>query len=180
MARSASSDDGGLLGGDAQAFAAFYRRYEDVVLRFFLRRTGSAELAADLTAETFARALAGRRRFDPQRGEPGAWLFGIAANLLADSTKRSRVEDSTRLRLGLEPLELDDEAIARIDQLTDTTASDALRTLPAAQREAVIGYVLDERSYPDLAERMACSQSVVRQRVSRGLRTLRTHLETDR
>jgi DNA-directed RNA polymerase specialized sigma24 family protein len=35
---------------------------------FFMRHTGDAELAADLTAETFAAALASRRRFDPAKG----------------------------------------------------------------------------------------------------------------
>ncbi len=64
--------DAELLQGDARAFAGFYRRHEDAVLGFFLKRAGSAQLAADLTAETFARALEGRRRFDPARGRRGS------------------------------------------------------------------------------------------------------------
>jgi hypothetical protein len=44
-------------GGDPDAFTAFYRRYERAMLAFFYRRTGDAELAADLTAEVFAAAL---------------------------------------------------------------------------------------------------------------------------
>jgi DNA-directed RNA polymerase specialized sigma24 family protein len=43
-----------------------------------MRRTRDAELAADLTAETFAAALAARARFDPGRGSASAWLFGLA------------------------------------------------------------------------------------------------------
>jgi RNA polymerase sigma factor (sigma-70 family) len=168
------------LSGGAREFAAFYRLHEDAVLGFFLRRTGSAELAADLTAETFARALAGRGRFDPSLGDPGAWLFGIAHNLLASSLKRGSVEDSTRRRLGMEPLRLDDEALARIDELDGEPAVAALEDLPADQREAVVGRVLDERSYSELAGRLECSESVVRQRVSRGLRALRSRLEADR
>ena len=62
-------DDATLLTGDARAFAAFYRRFEDAVLGYFLRRVGRADLAADLTAETFARALEGRSRFDPASGD---------------------------------------------------------------------------------------------------------------
>ena len=40
------------------AFGAFYRRHEDRILRYFLSRVGDPEVAADLTAETFAAALA--------------------------------------------------------------------------------------------------------------------------
>ena len=72
-----------LLEGDARRFATFYRRHEDAVLGFFLKRVRSAELAADLTAETFARALEGRGRFDAGRGDAGAWLFGPAVVRIA-------------------------------------------------------------------------------------------------
>jgi len=37
--------------------------------------------------------------------------------------------------------------------------------------------VIDERDYADIAMDMRCSEAVVRKRVSRGLRNLRTHLE---
>jgi DNA-directed RNA polymerase specialized sigma24 family protein len=47
---------------DPEAFARFHRRHVRGVLAYFRRRTGDAETAADLTAETFAAALEGRRR----------------------------------------------------------------------------------------------------------------------
>jgi RNA polymerase sigma-70 factor (ECF subfamily) len=174
------SDDYALLRGDARDFAAFYRRHEDAVLAFFLRRTGVAELAADLTAETFARALEGRRRFDASIGEAGAWLFGIARNLLATSVQRGRVDDSMRRRLGMQRLALDDDAVARIDALDGSPAVTALAGLPDDQRAAVVGRVVDEQTYAALASTLRCSQSVARQRVSRGLRALRDRLDADR
>jgi hypothetical protein len=42
---------------EADAFAAFYRRYERPILAYFLRRTRDPELAADLAAEVFAGSL---------------------------------------------------------------------------------------------------------------------------
>jgi DNA-directed RNA polymerase specialized sigma24 family protein len=74
-------DDDGLLvaaADDPEAFAAFYRLHVRGVIAYFRRRVGNAELAADLTAETFAAALEGRRRFAPERGPAAAWLYGIA------------------------------------------------------------------------------------------------------
>jgi DNA-directed RNA polymerase specialized sigma24 family protein len=68
----------GLAAGEPDVFAALYRRYERPLLAFFFRRTGQADLAADLTAETFAAALAGRASYRP--GSPlDAWLFGDRA-----------------------------------------------------------------------------------------------------
>ena len=171
--------DTDLLTGDARGFAAFYRRHEDAVLGFHLKRTRSAELAADLTAETFARALEGRRRFDPRRGDAGAWLFGIARNVLSRSLEKGRVENEVRRRLAMQPLELDDDALARIDELSDEAAQRALDALPDEQARAVRGRVIDEYGYDELARRLQCSESVVRQRVSRGLRALRAELGTD-
>ena len=171
--------DAQLLAGDADAFGCFYARHEDFVLAVFLRRlsSGRGDVAADLTAETFAQALASRAGFDPSRGEGRAWLYGIARRVLADSLERGRVRDLARRRLRVERLTLDDDAIARIDELTGDVALAALERLPVDQRLAVRGRVLEESEYEELARALRCSTSVVRQRVSRGLRTLRDRLE---
>lgn len=87
-------------------FACFYERHEQALLAFFVRRVSDPEVAADLTAETFAEALASRRRF---RRMPDGWLYGIANNLLGRSVRRGRVEDRFRRRIGTGPLMLEDE-----------------------------------------------------------------------
>jgi RNA polymerase sigma factor (sigma-70 family) len=158
------------------AFGVFYRRHEDRMLSYFLARVGDPEVAADLTAETFAAALASAHRFRPRKEPAAAWLFGIAGNTLAMSRRRGRVEARARQRLGMAPLELSDEAIERIAEL-DHVALTLVNDLPADQQEAVRARVIDERDYADIAKDMRCSEAVVRKRVSRGLRTMRTHLE---
>jgi RNA polymerase sigma-70 factor (ECF subfamily) len=82
----------------------------------------------------------------------------------------------------LEPLVIEDEDIARIDPLAAAADSQAkleaaVGELPEAQRDAVLARVVEERPYTEIAARMACSEMVVRQRVSRGLSTLRTQME---
>jgi RNA polymerase sigma-70 factor (ECF subfamily) len=52
-----------------------------------------------------------------------------------------------------------------------------LNELPEATRQALVARVLDEREYAEIAAELACSEQVVRQRVHRGLRALRTKLE---
>jgi RNA polymerase sigma-70 factor (ECF subfamily) len=170
-----------LLGATARlpaAFGEFYLRHERTVLHYFRRRTGRADLAADLTAETFAEALRSAGRFKPGPAPALAWLLGIGAHVLGRSARRGAVEDRARRRLRLPPIEVDDAELARIDGLTDEESGPlaALRDLPVAQAEAIRARVLDERDYIEIARDMRCSEALVRQRVSRGLASLRSRL----
>jgi RNA polymerase sigma factor (sigma-70 family) len=164
---------------NAEAFGFFYERYEREMLAFFWRRTRRADLAADLASEVFASALESVTRFDPDRGPARAWLFGIARHQLADAWERGRVEDRARQRLGIGPVALSDETIERIERLDAAQSGvlDLLDELPEDQRAAVSGRIIDERDYAELASGLACSQSVVRQRVRRGLGALRRRLQ---
>ncbi len=168
---------------EPEAFAVFYRRHVEPLLAYFARRTRDAELAADLTAETFAAALDGAHRHRPERGPAVAWLYGIARRQLAHAARRGAVEDRARRRLGMAPLTLTDEALERVEALAAADASaqllrDGLAALPADQREAVLARVLDEQRLRATSPRSArTSESVVRKRVSRGLAGLRPRLE---
>ncbi len=171
--------------GDPDAFVAYYRRNLSAVLSFFLRRTGNPELTADLTAEVFAAALLAAPRFRPGEIPARAWLYGIASHKLSDSRRRGRVEDDARRRLALEPLVIDDPDLARVEDLASREGDAAeleraLTGLPDQQRAAVLARVVDERSYPEIAAEMQCSEMLVRQRVSRGLKQLRSRIEESR
>ena len=161
---------------DAEAFGVFYRRHEQRVLGFFLARTGNAEVAADLAAETFAAALPASRRFRRRREPAASWLFGIARNTPAMSRRRGRVERRARRRLRMPALELTDEVLDRIEAL-DTTALALVDGLAPAQAEAVRARIVEERDYSDIAKDLRCSEAVVRKRVSRGLASLRDQME---
>lgn len=165
---------------DPDAFAVFYARHARTILAFFAARTRDPEDAADLMAETLAAALLGAPRFRRARGPALAWLFGIAQHKLTDSRRRGRVESAARAKLGLERMSLDDDDLARVTELIDLgrdpDALLALSALPAAQREAVLAHVLDEQAYREIARDTGCSEALIRQRVSRGLRALRHRL----
>ena len=183
-ARLSSASDAELLGltaTDPRAFGVFYDRYEADLLRFVYRATGRADIAADLTAEVFAAALLAAERYRPGERPALAWLYGIASHKLADSRRRGRVEDEARRRLALEPLAIDDEELARVQEMADPGAAEAaVLTLPPAQRDAVLARIVDERDYAEIAAQMRCSELLVRQRVSRGLRALRAQIKEAR
>src|SRR4051812_41583191 len=111
---------------EPDAFGVLYRRHVAALLAYFVRRTRDAELAADLTAETFAAALDGAHRFRPERGEAAAWIYGIARRQLSHAQRRGAVEDRARRRLGMAPIQLTDEAIERVEALAAADASAAI------------------------------------------------------
>jgi RNA polymerase sigma factor (sigma-70 family) len=164
-----------------EAFGAFYRRHECALLVFFLRRTENAEAAADLTAEVFAAALASVGRFRPGPEPAIAWLYAIANHKLQSSRRRGRIEDRARRKLAMEPLVLTDEALEAVEALADSENASAvmaelLQHLPADQHDAIRKRIIEERDYGEIARELRCSPAVVRQRVSRGIRTIRSQL----
>lgn len=177
MGMTAPSDEALLASRDPAAFELFYRRHVETLLGFFARRTRDPELTADLTAETFAAALADRRRYKPEKGAAVAWLFGIALHKLADAQRRGCAERRARRRLGMERLELHEDDYARIESLAEAEGASALLELLAPdQRDAVRAHVLEGQGYREIAVAQQTSETVVRKRVSRGLAAVRQRM----
>jgi RNA polymerase sigma-70 factor (ECF subfamily) len=162
---------------DVEAFGVFYRRNVEWVLAFTARRLGSAELAADVTAEAFAAALLASGRYDPARGAANSWLYGIVANKLGSAAKRGAAERRARRRLAMEPVAVEPEDIAWIEALAAAEdgrrALGLLATLPGDQRSLITDRVIRGRPYETLAGERHVAEATVRKRVSRGLATLR-------
>ena len=162
------------------AFGVFYGRHVHAVQGYFRRRVFDVDAAFDLTAETFAAALRAAPRYEPRPEPARAWLFAIARNTLSEAVRIGQVQDRARRALAMEPLVLDATDIETLELLAETPAVEAVASLPHDQRVAVLARHVDGERYEEIAERLACSPSVVRQRVSRGLRTLRTRLQDGR
>lgn len=169
---------------ESDAFAEFYLRHEAVIAGFLRRRTRDPEVAADLTAETFATALVSARGFAGD-GSAVGWLLGIARNHHLHLLRRGRAERRAQAKLGLEREPLSDASIERLEWLMADASPDhpvvrALDGLSDGQREAVVGFVLQERPYGELAAAFDVPEATVRQRVSRGLTRLRASIEGGR
>jgi RNA polymerase sigma factor (sigma-70 family) len=162
---------------DPAAFRELYERYAARVHGFHARRTRDLEAAHDLTAETFAQAWLGRRRFrDDAGGSAGPWLFGIARNLLAQSVRRRRIELGACARLGV--LERLDEprATAEPDDSWLEGLEEAFAELPEGQRTAIELRVLEGLGYDEVAAGLDTTPAAARVRVARGLGSLRQRL----
>jgi len=68
--------------GDGEALESLIARYQDFVLRFFLRAGCAYHDARDLTQETFVGTLQSLGSYDPHRSPFETWLYGICRNRL--------------------------------------------------------------------------------------------------
>ena len=87
-----------------------------------------------------------------------------------------------RRRLQIRPLVIGDADLDRVIDLASAADGQllaAVDALPAGERAAIRGRIVDERSYRELAAELRCSESVLRQRVSRGLRRVREGIERE-
>jgi RNA polymerase sigma factor (sigma-70 family) len=158
---------------DAGAFRSLYDRYAARVLRYHERRTGDADAAHDLTAETFAQAWLARGRFrDEAGGSAGPWLFAIARHVLLASVRRRDLEQTAARRLGLER----SGTAAEPDETWLDGLDEALADLPDGQREAIRLRVVDDLAYEQVAASLGTTPEAARVRVHRGLAALRHRL----
>jgi RNA polymerase sigma-70 factor (ECF subfamily) len=175
---SSPSDEELLARGDAEGFAALYERRYPLIRGYLRRRLGGhPDLVLDLVAETFARALERRGQFDRDRGPVVGWLVGIARHLLLDATRRGRVDDASRRRLGMERISFEQQDLELLERDSSSELERSLTRLPDEQRKAIEKRVLEEEPYEAIAADIGCSEQVVRKRVSRGLATLRREVK---
>lgn len=159
---------------DAAAFGELYRRHVRRVHAWCARRIRWG--AADLTAETFARAWVRRRGFrDDHDGWALPWLIGIAHNVLRESARRDRIETRARERLGL-PLDLaaEEAGYAAVEERLSPREAlvAALDELPDHERDALELRVIGELPYSEVARELSIRPAAARLRVSRALRRL--------
>jgi RNA polymerase sigma-70 factor (ECF subfamily) len=73
-----------------EEFGRWYETYRARLYRYVRWRVQGREIAEDLVARIFLRALRRLNTYRPERGAPGAWLFQIARNTVTDHLRHIR------------------------------------------------------------------------------------------
>jgi RNA polymerase sigma-70 factor (ECF subfamily) len=161
---------------DPGAFATLYRRYVHRVHGYIYRRTGSRDVAEDVTSATFERALRSIEGFEWRAGGFGPWIFRIAANELADHHRRQARAGSPRAHRAVHALHSVTQE--EIDERSEVGADlDALRTAldrlnPRYQRALELRY-LASLSHEDAARAFGASKATFAVVVHRATAALR-------
>ncbi|MFF5234130.1 sigma-70 family RNA polymerase sigma factor [Dactylosporangium sp. NPDC000521] len=163
--------------GDGAAFGLLYDRYFDTVFRFVYFRVGNRQLAEDLTADTFLRALKRIGSFTWQGRDLGAWLVTIARNLVADHFKsgRYRLEVTTGDVLDADRPDRGPEGspeAAVIDHITNVDLLKAVKQLNPEQQECIVLRFLHGFSVAETAQAMSKNEGAIKALQYRAVRAL--------
>jgi RNA polymerase sigma-70 factor (ECF subfamily) len=179
---SESTESNGLAGwdlvratqaGDQQAFGQLYDRYHEMVFRYVLFRVGDRQLAEDLTAETFLRALRRIQSVSYQGRDIGAWFVTIARNLVLDHVKSSRyrLEQTTSEIADLSPATSGPEQQV-LDGATYEELLRCVAKLNSDQKECIALRFLQGLSVAETARLMGRNEGAVKALQHRAVRRL--------
>jgi RNA polymerase sigma-70 factor, ECF subfamily len=157
---------------DPGKFGALYELHFAKVYAYISHRVQNRTTAEDLTSEVFHKALANVGQFE-WRGAPfAAWLLRIAANAIADQSKRAaresqRVEDPPEpgAKPDLEIIEQRAKMFRLVEQL------------PREQRRVIFERFVEQKSIREIAQGLEKSEGAVKQLQFRALQSLRTRME---
>lgn len=146
---------------DEADFEAVFDQMLGRAYRHALRLVGNQELAEDLAAEALTRTYVHWRRVRSLEYRE-AWVLRVVTNLAIDAYAKQRVPLADTA-----PIALEDAAVLRV------TLAQALRALPARQRDAVVLRYLVDLSEADTAEALGVAPGTVKSHLSRAVAHLR-------
>jgi RNA polymerase sigma-70 factor (ECF subfamily) len=169
------------IGSDPDAFERFYREHVEAVQRFVVRRVEDPYLAADLTADVFVAVIESAGSYRRGRGEPVAWLFGIARNVVAGERRRNARELRMAARIRGREL-VDEHDLAALHERIDRESAGRalygeLRLLPAGERAVLELVALDGLSVGEAGQALGIGAVAARVRLHRARRRLRCQLD---
>jgi RNA polymerase sigma factor (sigma-70 family) len=160
------------------AFERLFRETRTDLLAYVARRSGSAEDAADVLAETYLIAWQ-KLGAIPPGGRARLWLFGVARNLLLKGASRRRSGDVLVERLAGELRREHAVRTTADDERADALAA-ALAALPERDREILTLMAWEGLTPRQIAAVMGTSANVVRVRLHRARTRLKRQLSSAR
>jgi len=176
VAGEAVGEDGALMArvasGDVAALGVLYDLYAGQALGLARRILGDPGRAEEVVQDAFVAAWRRAASYNADRGAARAWLLGIVHH---------RAIDRLRVGRGLPPTgELPESLEAGVDVWREVSAGldrrrivEALRTLPAVQREAIDLAFFGGLTQVEIAERLDQPLGTVKGRIRLGLTKLR-------
>jgi RNA polymerase sigma-70 factor (ECF subfamily) len=123
---------------EPEALSRLFDLYFEKLRRYMYYKTGSLERAEDLAAEALTKGIESIGSFEDRDGTIGAWLFGIARNLLAREREAAGKAEMVELEDQF-PIEEEEQPERLVlVKLSNEELCRALSCLPDEQREVVL------------------------------------------
>ena len=168
--------------GDSDALAQLFKRYAGAVYSLAYRMLNDREGAEELLNEAFVRVWRQAPSFDARRGKFSTWLMSVARNLGIDALRSRRARPQRA-----DPLNPDDPEFDVTDESVDVEREvwqaerrrlirQALRELPAAQRQALELAYFEGLTQSEISARLGDPLGTTKTRIRLGLQKLRDQL----
>ena len=156
-----------VLDGQKERYKELVKRHQDKVYRYVTYLIGNAELAKDATQSAFIKAYINLNGYDQQQ-KFSSWLYRIAHNEAISLVRKEKNLIKTDLS------DLPERAGDDLGHLEKIIANEekaellrALQQLPRGQKQALLLYYMEEKSYEEIAEIMRTNKNNVGSEISR-------------
>lgn len=164
---------------DEAALCEIYDTYAPAIHRYIYRKTGDADTAQDLTAETFQRFLEALKRGAGPTEHLSGWLYRVAHNLIVDHYRRQpEIPDAPVEGIELAVPATQDGHLVREDRAS--RARDALQQLTPLQQQVVVLRFLEEMSLDEVARVLSRTVGSIKALQHRAIATMQRILEDSR
>jgi RNA polymerase sigma-70 factor (ECF subfamily) len=172
---------------DPKAFAELFDKYYSSILSYAYHRTLNAELAKDITSETFLKAFNNINRFTWRNGGFGAWLFRIATNEM-NMYFRNKKYSPVSLNYLQEQFGFDTIDFSTIESekvradIKENTYEDfvflqsKIKDLPVKYQEVLTLKYFESKSIKEISEILDKNEGTIKSLLSRGIDKLKNYL----
>jgi len=167
---------------DPEAFEELYGRYYNRIFAFAYRRLRTRELAEDVTADVFMKALDALPRFTWQGVSVSAWLYRIANNRITDHFRRKGLSGKGVLAIDEVKTLVDERPLPEdriLASLRRAEVEEAIGKLSAQDQLVITLIFYEELASSEVAEVMGISTNLVYVRLHRALKRMRRVLGRD-
>lgn len=173
-----------LQNGEDTALNELMTRWQQPLVNFIHRYTGSESEALDLAQETFLRVFESRHRYKAH-SKFSTWLFGIASNLCRNAFRWRGRHPTVALdapaqegQALAETLPGENESPAASAERNDIASAvrEQVQALPHDLKTALLLFEYEELSYEEIATALNCSTKAVETRLYRARNILRERL----
>ena len=173
----------GVRDGDQASFGLLLDKHRSPVIHFLYRMVQNQAVAEELAQEVFLRVYKSRSSYEPT-AKFTTWLFRIASHLALNWIRDGRNEkrqasldeespDGTAKQVPDRGRTVEQELVYQV-KLREVRQ--AIESLPAKQKAAVMMHKYQEMEYAEIADVLSCSESAVKSLLFRAYEHLRSRL----
>ena len=175
-----------VLRGDGSSFTPLVERHKRGIINFVYALVRSSEEADDVSQETFMRAYAHLKTFNPKLAKFSTWLYQIARNTARTHLMKERRRPQTEDLFEDETLDqtLPDQRPHAAPEARLLASDDermlrtALQRIPEKMRTALVLRYFEHMEYQEIADTMTVSLGNVKTLIHRGKAALARELES--